>query len=100
MARNRQHRVKHTIALAVDLAAGPGTARTIAGKAKQLAGATAAHIAQTAARTAVRLEVEGKADTMAGYLQAEAAGALKRARARLKSTDQGNMGTAQPGAKK
>jgi len=79
MARNRQHRVKHTIALAVDLAAGPGTARTIAGKAKQLAGATAAHVAQTAARTAVRLEVEGKADTMAGHLQAEAAGALKRA---------------------
>jgi hypothetical protein len=100
MARNRQHRVKHTIALAVDLAAGPGTARTITGKAKKLAGATAARVAQTAAHTAVRLEVEGKADTIAGHLQAEAADALKRARVRLKSTDQGHVGTAEPEAKK
>ena len=100
MARNRQHKVKHTIALAVDLVAGPGTARTITGKAKQLAGATAAHIAQTAAHTAVRLEVEGKADTMAGHLQAEAGSALKRAGTRRKSKDQGNLGAAEPEAKK
>jgi hypothetical protein len=100
MARNRQHRVKDTIAVAVDLAAGPGTARTIAGKAKQLAGATAAHVVQAAARTAVRLEVEGKADTIAGHVQAEAVDALKRARARRKSTDRGHLGTARPKAKK
>jgi hypothetical protein len=48
----------------------------------------------------VRLEVEGKTDTIAGHLQAEAADALKRARARLKSTDQGHVDTAQPEANK
>jgi hypothetical protein len=100
MARNKQHKVIETIAAAVDLAAGPGTARTIKGKAKQLAGASASRLAQAAAGAAVRLEAEGKADAIAGRLEAEAASALKRARAKQKSTDRGPTGTAQPDAKK
>jgi hypothetical protein len=100
MAGNKQHKLKETIGAAVDLAASPGTARSIAGKAKQLAGRAAARLAQAAAGTAVRLEAEGKADAIAGRLEAEAASALKRARAKQKSTDRGHAGTAQPDAKK
>ena len=98
MAQNKPN-VKKTIAAAVDLAAGPGTARSLAGKAKQLAGASASRLARAAAGAAVRLEAQGKADAIAGRLEAEAASALKRARAKQKSTDRAHAGTAQHGAK-
>jgi len=100
MARNKQHKVKETLAAAVDLDAGPGTARTIKGKAKQLAGAGAARLARVAAAAAVRLEAAGQADAVAGHLEAQAARALKQARARLKSTDRAQAVAAQHGAKK
>jgi hypothetical protein len=100
MARNKQHKVKETLAAAVDLAAGPGTARTIKGKAKELAGAGAARLARAAAAAAVRLEAEGQADAVAGRLEAQAASALKQARAKLKSMGRTQADTAQHGAKK
>ena len=100
MARNKQHMVKETLAAAVDLAAGAGTARTIKGKAKELAGRGASRLAHAAAAAAVRLEAEGKADAVAGRLEAEAARALKQTRARLKSTGRAQASKAQHSARK
>jgi len=100
VARSTKHKVKETIAALVDLAAGSGTARTIKGKAKRLAGTGASHLARAAAAAAVRLEAEGKADAIAGRLEAEAAGALKQTHARLKSAGRAQAGTAQHGTKK
>jgi hypothetical protein len=100
VAQSTKHTLKKTIVALVDLTAGPGTIRTIKGKVKGLAGAGASRLARAAAAAAVRLEAEGKADAVAGRLEAEAAGALRQARARLKSTDQTQAGTAQHGAKK
>ena len=65
MARSAKHKAKGTIAALVDLAAGPGTARTIVGKAKELAGAGASRLARAAAAATVRLEAEGQADAVA-----------------------------------
>ena len=89
MARSTKHKLKETIAAAVDLAV--GTARTIKGKAKELAGTGASRLAQAAAAAAVRLEADG---------QAEAAGAPKQTRAKQKSTGRAQAGTVQQGAKK
>jgi hypothetical protein len=100
MARSTKHKLKATLAALVDLAAGSGTARTIKGKAKQLAGKGASRLARAAAAAAVRLGVEGKADAVAGSLEAEAAGALKQTRAKLKSSGRAQAGTAQHSAKK
>jgi len=100
VARSTKHKLKETLAAAVDLAAGPGTARTIKGKAKEFAGMGASRLARAAAAAAVRLEAEGKADTVAGRLEAQAARALKQTRATLKSMGRAHTGTAQPGAKK
>jgi hypothetical protein len=83
-----------------EIAGGPGTARTIKGKAKELAGTGASRLARAAAAAAVRLEAEGKADAIAGRLEAQAAGALKQTRARLKSSGRAQVGTAQHGTKK
>jgi len=94
MARNKQHTVKET------LAAGSGTARTIKGKAKELAGLGASRLTRAAAAAAVRLGAEGQADAVAGRVEAEAASALKQARAKLKSMGRAQADTAQQGAKK
>ena len=99
MAQNEQHKLKQTIAMMVDLAAGPGTARTIKGKARKLAGVGASHIARAAAAAAVRLEAEGKADAIAGRLEAEAARALKQTRAGLKFMRRSHASTEQHSAK-
>src|SRR5262245_49762285 len=77
VARSTKHKAREIIVALVDLAAGPGTARTIKGKAKGVAGAGAAGLARSAAAAAVRLEAEGKADALAGRIQAQAASALK-----------------------
>jgi len=98
MARSTKHKLKETIVALVDLAA--GTARTIKGKAKELAGLGASRLAQAAAAAAVRLGAEGKADAAAGRLEAQAAGALKQTRAKLKSSDRAQAGTVQHSAKK
>ena len=90
-------KVKQTMAVALNLAAGPGTIRTIKGKAKELAGMGAARLARVAAAAAVRLEAEGKADFIAGRLEAKAATALKQMRTKLKQADHST--TAQPEAK-
>lgn len=82
MARSTEHKLKKTIAALVDLAAGAGAARTIKGKAKQLAGTGASHLARAAAAAAVRLEAEGKADAVAGRLEAQTAHALKQRHAK------------------
>lgn len=100
MARSTKHKLKQTIVAVVDLAAGPGTARTIKGKAKELAGMGASRLARAAAAAAVRLEAEGKADAVAGRLEAQAAGALKQTRAKFKFMGRTQAGTAQHGAKK
>jgi len=100
VARSTKHKLKQTIGALVDRAAGSGTARTIKGKAKELAGLGAARLARAAAAAAVRLGAEGQADALAGRLEAQATGALKRARAKQKSTDSGHAGTAQPDAQK
>jgi hypothetical protein len=86
VARSTKHKAKETIAALVDLVAGPGTARSLAGKAKGLAGAGASRLARAAAAAAVRLEAAGKADALAGRLEAQAARARKQTRARLKSS--------------
>lgn len=99
MAQNKQHKLKQTIAMVVDLAAGPGTARTIKGRARKLAGVGASRIARAAAAAAVRLEAEGQADIIAGRLEAEAARALKQARAGLKFMGHAHASTAQHSAK-
>ncbi|MFL5802763.1 MAG: hypothetical protein ACJ8CR_13605 [Roseiflexaceae bacterium] len=100
MAQSTLHKVKKMIVAVVEFAGGPGTTRTIKGKAKGLAGAGASRIARAAAAAAVRLEAEGKADTIAGRLEAEAAGALKQTHARLKSAGPVQAGTMQHGTKK
>jgi hypothetical protein len=100
VARSTKQKVKQMIVALVDLAAGPGTVRTIKGKAKQLAGTGASRLARVAAAAAVRLEAEGKADAVAGHLEAEAVGALRQTRAKLKSTDRTHAGTARPDTKK
>jgi hypothetical protein len=100
VAQSTKHKLKKTIAALVDLVAGPGTARTIKGKAKQLAGTGASRLARAAAAAAVRLEAEGKADAIAGHLEAEAARALKQTHARPKSTGRAQAVGAQHGAKK
>jgi hypothetical protein len=100
VARSTKHKAKEMIAALVDLAAGHGTARTIVGKAKKLAGVGASRVARAAAAAAVRLEAEGKAAAIAGHLEAEAAGAMKQTRAKLKATGRAHTGTAQPDAKK
>src|SRR5262245_35466034 len=100
MTRSTKHKAREIIVALVYLAAGPGTARTLKGKARDLSGATQSGLAQAAAGTAVRLEAEGKADMIAGRLEAEAASALKRTRAEQKSIGRGDAGTAQPDAKK
>jgi hypothetical protein len=92
-------KVKQTVAVAVNLAAGPGTIRTIKGKAKELAGLGAARLARVAAAVAVRLEAEGKADFIAGRLEAKAAAALKQTHAKMKQVDHAHAITAQPDAK-
>jgi hypothetical protein len=99
MAQNKQHKLKQTIAMMVDLAAGPGTARTIKGKARKLAGVGASRIARAAAAAAVRLEAEGQADVIAGRLEAEAARVLKQTRAGLKFMGRSHASTAQHSAK-
>src|SRR5262249_47409533 len=98
VARSTKHKAREIIVALVDLAAGSGTARTIKGKIKRLAGAGAAGLARSAAAAAVRLE--GKADALAGRIQAQAASALKQTRAKLKSMGRAQAGTAQHGAKK
>jgi hypothetical protein len=100
VAQSTKHKVKEMIVAMLDLAAGPGTARTIKGKVKGLAGIGASRLARAAAAAAVRLEAEGKAEAIAGRLEAEAAGALKQRHARLKSTGRAPAGTAQHDAKK
>jgi hypothetical protein len=100
VARSTKPKLKETITALVDLAAGPGTARAIKGKAKDLASTGASRLARVAAVAAVRLEAEGKADAIAGRLEAEATRDLKQTRARLKSTSQAHTGTAQHGVKK
>ena len=100
MARSTKHKLKERITALVDLAAGPGAARTIKGKAKELAGMGASRLARAAAAAAVRLEAEGKADTVAGRLEAQAARALKQTRATLKSMGRAHTGAVQHGAKK
>jgi hypothetical protein len=99
MAQKKQHKLKQTIAMMVDLAAGPGTARTIKGKTRKLAGLGAARLARAAAAAAVRLEAEGQADVIAGRLEAEAARALKQTRAGLKFMGRSHASTAQHSAK-
>ncbi len=100
MAQSAMHKVKKMIVAVVECAGGPGTTRTIKGKAKGLAGGGASHLAGAAAAAAVRLEAEGKADAIAGRLEAEAAGALKQTHASLKSAGRAQAGTAQHDAKK
>ena len=98
MARSTKHKLKETIVALVDLAA--GTARTIKGKAKKLAGVGASRLAQAAAAAAVRLEADGQANADAGSVDAEAASAPKQTRAKPKSSGRAQAGTAQQGAKK
>jgi hypothetical protein len=100
VAQSTKHKLKKTIVGLVDLAAGSGTARTIMGKAKQLAGLGASRLARAAAAAAVRLGVEGTADAVAGSLEAKAASAQKRTRAKLKSSDRAQASTVQQSAKK
>src|SRR5262249_40748144 len=100
VARSTKHKLTATIAALVDLAAGAGTARTIKGKAKGMAAAGAFGLARAAAAAAVRLEAAGKADAIAGRLEAQAASALKQIPAGLKSTGRTQADMAQHGAKK
>jgi hypothetical protein len=100
VARSTKHKLKEMIVALVDLAAGPGTARTIKGKAKELAGVGATRLARAAAAAAVRLEAEGRADAVAGHLEAQAASTLKRTPAKLKPGGRAQAGTVQHGAKK
>jgi len=99
MAQSAMRKVKKMIVAVVEFAGGPGTTRSIKGKAKGLAGTGASRIARAAAAAAVRLEAEGQADAIAGRRAAEAAGALTQPHA-LKSAGRAQPGTARPEAKK